>query len=155
MSSLQKEVDWILANSQECGLVVIRAPTADRRAMEKLASALHDAQPSPHICLAIQARTLPAWNGTWSGSGRVGLLLDEVDAQTSLSDIASEAIEAFRIAPAFGQRARSHLRSTCILDAMLGLAHEIGLCTFGSPQRSDEANYKFDYVPHSPGKSDR
>ncbi len=154
MSSLQREVDWISANFQDCALAVVRVPTIDRRILESLATAFHDAQACPHICLAIRASALPTWIGSWSSNDRVGLLLDDVDAGTPLSDVAIQTVEALRIAPAFGQDAQNHLRTACILDAILGLARGIGLCTFGSTERSAEADYQFDYVPHPPSKPD-
>jgi len=148
MPSLRDEVDWISSHFHHCALAVVRVPSVDRRILEALTSAFADAQPSPHICLAISARALPSWIGSWTGNGSVGLLLDEVDERTPLSDITVEAIEAIRIAPAFANRARDHLRSACMLNAILGLAHEIGLCTFGSAQRPADAHFQFDYVPY-------
>jgi len=56
-------------------------------------------------------------------------------------------IEAVRFDETFLRRAYVDSRSACVLAAMLGLAHDLGLATLGSV---DEANsngeFAFDYV---------
>jgi hypothetical protein len=103
------------------------------------------------ICLAVDVATLKTLDAETLDRRRVGLLLDNVSAQTSLDCIASQAVEAARFSPGFVLDAATHLRSACILAAMLGLVRELGACTLG-PEITDTGNslppeLGFDYVP--------
>jgi len=87
---------------------------------------------------------------------RVSLVLDGVDADTPLSALARDSIDAIRFEPAFVLAAFENARLGCVLEAMLSLAHNLGLATFGPAGPSDtdrqEAKLAFDYTPTPRGE---
>jgi hypothetical protein len=104
------------------------------------------------ICLAIDQATLERVDCRLLGAKHVGLLLDDVDAETPLSAFVRDAIEAVRFRDAFVGCASGRLRLDAALRAMLGLAHDLGLGTLGpaSSQTGDPtAAQMFDYVASS------
>ena len=78
----------------------------------------------------------------------IGIVLDFVDERTPLATVGAEGIEALRFDPQFVGRARRDGRLACILDAMLGLAHDLGIATLASsgPDALTPERFKFDYV---------
>lgn len=103
------------------------------------------------ICLAVDVANLLSLDMETLDRTRVGLLLDNVSAQTPLDQIASQAVEAVRFSPGFILDATTQLRSACILAAMLALVRDLGICTLGG-ELIDTASsltfeLQFDYVP--------
>ena len=132
-----------------CSMVILAVDSArpgDLSAASEIAKSL---ELSAHVCLAIDSASLAHFqHACWSD--RVGLLLDNVDANTPLSHVMQEGIEAIRFDQTFAREAMAHLRSGCILEAILRLARNAGLCTLGpdirwSCERDPAAT--FDYVP--------
>jgi hypothetical protein len=104
----------------------------------------------PRICLALDRHALRELDTAAIDRARIGLMIDEVDADTPLSLIAFEILEAVRFRGEFVQRASRDLRLECALDAMLAFAKDLGLCTLGPAMASNEASFnegvEFDYV---------
>lgn len=84
---------------------------------------------------------------------RFGYLLDKVNANTPLAHIADDSIEAVRFDPAFAHCAANHLRSRCVLEAMLALTRDLGLPTLGPamPTSEESPTLAFDYFPEALG----
>jgi hypothetical protein len=137
-----------------CSFVLARVSVPSGGDLTEVMAATHKMDLPARVCLAIDLRLLRKIVAPIRDVDRVGLLLDDIDASTPLADIAHEAIEAVRFDTEFARRATVHLRSQCILDAMLGFALDSGLCTLGPARRgdtSDGAARQFDYVANARG----
>lgn len=102
------------------------------------------------LCLAGDRATLGAIDAAAIDCDRVGLLLDDVDADTPLSELVWSRIEAVRFSADFVARAALDLRLGYALESMLGLARDLGLCTLGIDALPDGASVAgradFDYL---------
>ena len=134
-----------------CSMVILAVDSArpvDLSAARETAKSL---QIGAHVCLAIDSASLAYFqhsDAPWND--QVGLLLDHVDANTPLSHVMQQGVEAIRFDQAFARQAMAHLPSGCILEAILGLARNAGLCTLGpdiGPSCDDDSAATFDYVP--------
>lgn len=106
------------------------------------------------VYAAIDASTLAALDRGDVGNDRVGILLDGVSANTPLSVIASTRVEAIRFDVDFIAATSRNLRSSCVLDAMLGLTKDLGICTLADASRASEPQdvlaKRFDFSPSEP-----
>jgi hypothetical protein len=114
-------------------------------AVARASAAYGNARP----CMAMQAGALLDLDMALLRQSNISVVLDEVDERTPLSAVSAESVEAVRFAPGFVARAMSDGRLACVLDAMLGLAHDLGIATLGSG--AGEATpgvqrFGFDYV---------
>jgi hypothetical protein len=133
-----------------CAMLIVRLAPVDGDGLKAAVEAAHAADLTTHICFAIDRTTLAGLDPKVRTGGRVGLLLDRVDSGTPLADVVHEAVEAIRFDSAFAVHATQHLRSECVLEAMLGLARNTGLCTLGPSLMSNawsSLSLEFDYVP--------
>jgi hypothetical protein len=82
---------------------------------------------------------------------RIGLMIDNVGLRTPCSDLIWDRIEAIRFNAEFVAYAARDVRTACALEAMLGLAREVGLRTLGFDAVPDGAGLSgrcdFDYLP--------
>lgn len=103
------------------------------------------------LCLAASHAGLAKLDTCILDSDRIGLMLDDVDAQTPAAHLIWDRIEAIRFQPEFVASAARNLRLSCALESMLRLAKEIGLCTLGTEAfpygGSIDGLCEFDYVP--------
>lgn len=132
-----------------CTMLIVRVAQLDSDGLAAAVDAARVAELSAHVCLAVDRATLARLDPHVRTSEGLGLLLDNVDSRTPLADVVHEAVEAIRFDLAFARKASQHLRSECILEAMLGLARNAGLCTLGPASSSDEQTsptLEFDYV---------
>jgi hypothetical protein len=133
-----------------CATLIVRVAGLESEGVLAAAfNAVRNAGLSCHICLATSRTPVAALDAHVRTNHNVGLLLDNVDGSTPLAELMHEAIEAIRFDPAFTKMAARHLRSECILEAMLGLARNAGLCTLGPAPDSAEpssSDLGFDYV---------
>ena len=103
------------------------------------------------MCVALDEEALSATDSLELRKANVGVLLDRVDASTPLSIISADLIEAVRFDETFLRQAAVDARSACVLAAMLGLAHDLGLATLGAFSQVDRTGeFVFDYVVELP-----
>ncbi len=136
-----------------CSMVIVAVSSARAGDLRAAGRAAESLQLEPHICLAVDDATVVQLQADLKNSSeRIGLLLDNVDADTPLSHVMREGVEAIRISPKLALEAGGHLRSACILDALLGIARDAGLCTLGPavPSRDPSVGATFDYVLDAP-----
>ena len=148
LASVKRQLDG-------CKLIVVRVSIPSGAELMEAMSAAHGLRLPAHVCLAIDSGLLGMIVGPVRNVDRVGLMLDGVNAATPLAHIANEALEAVRFDIDFAARADSHLRSRCVLDALLHFTADIGLCTFGPAWREDEQEgsiKQFDYVATLPSR---
>jgi hypothetical protein len=108
-----------------------------------------EAYGNARACLAFDAAALNALDIRFLREKNIGLVLDRVDETTPLGAVSAEPVEAVRFEPGFVARAMTDGRMACVLDAMLRLAHDLGIATLGTgaPQASRTVNrFEFDYV---------
>lgn len=123
------------------------AKPADLAAAISRASAAYG---NARACMALNAGALSALDVRFLRERNIGVVLDGVDERTPLSALSSEPVEALRFEPSFIARAMKNGRLACVLDAMLSLAHDLGIATLGTSvgQGSLAAQrFAFDYVP--------
>lgn len=128
-------------------------------AVAQAVQSFHRAGGVARLCLAGRRGTLGALTGSID-CDQVGLLLDDVDADTPLSEVVWNRLEAMRFTAGFVTRAASDLRLGYALDSMLALARDVGLCTLGFDAMPDGASVagraEFDYLPRTaPSHSSR
>lgn len=106
------------------------------------------------LCLAGRHESLNRINDAGLADGNVALMLDGVAADTPLSELISDRIEAVRFDSTFVILSGRELRIGLVLKSMLGLAHELGLCSLGEPMAASNgcptARFEFDFVPVPP-----
>lgn len=106
---------------------------------------------SARLCLAGKRAALTTIASSVLNSDHVGLMLNDVDAETPLSDLLWDRIEAVQFKSEFVMHARRDVRQGCALESMLSLCRELGLCTLGvgAVAANENAAWRteFDYVP--------
>ena len=98
------------------------------------------------VCVAVNEETLREIDPDTLADKNLGIVLDDVNASTPLSAMGAELVDAVRFDAGFVQRASEDVRSSCIMDAMLKLANDLGIATLGSSARRS-GGFGFDYVP--------
>ncbi len=119
-------------------------------AVSRASAAYGNARP----CMALEAGALVAVDLALLRQSNISVVLDQVDEKTPLNAISAESVEAVRFAPAFVARAMTDGRLACVLDAMLALAHDLGIATLGSSAgdgRLGAQRFDFDYVSRQAG----
>lgn len=131
--------------------LVVRIDGMEASAVAQVVESFHGAGGSTRLCLAGDRATLGVIDAASFDRDRTGLLLDEVDVDTPLSELVWDRIEAVRFRLDFVAKSASDLRMGYALDAMLSLANDVGLCTFGFDVMPDGAcvtgRATFDYLP--------
>ncbi len=131
--------------------LVVRIDGIQASAVAQAVESFYRGGGNTRLCLAGGRATLGVIDAASIDCDRTGLLLDEVDVDTPLSDLVWDRIEAVRFRPDFVAKAARHLRTGCALDAMLSLANDVGLCTFGFDVMPDGTSVTgratFDYLP--------
>jgi hypothetical protein len=97
------------------------------------------------VFVAIDAQSLDAIDGMRHVNEKLGFVLDRVNARTPLSSLSVEFVDAVRFDDDFVQRACTDVRSACVLDAMVKLAHDLGLPTLASTP-AWAPQFDFDYI---------
>ena len=109
---------------------------------------------TPRLCLAVSGAGLATLESTKVDPDHVGWMLDGVDADTPLTHLIDDRIEAIRFSRDFVSSAARNMRVGCALESMLSLAHELGLCTLGfdvvPAGASVTGRHDFDYVAAPP-----
>lgn len=103
------------------------------------------------LCLTGCHESLSRINDAGLADGNVALMLDGVAADTPLSELISDRIEAVRFDSTFITLSGRELRIGLVLKSMLRLTRELGLCSFGEPLAARNggpvARLKFDFLP--------
>jgi hypothetical protein len=97
------------------------------------------------VCVAVDEETLQLVDRAKQCNKNLGIVLDQVDANTPLSAVSAELVDAVRFKDSFVRHAATDLRSSCVIDAMLKLAHDLGLATLASGPLA-KSDSDFDYV---------
>jgi hypothetical protein len=97
------------------------------------------------VCVAIDEETLYEIDRATLSKTSLGIVLDRVDASTPLTAISAEVVDAIRFDDSFVRKSSTDARSSCVMEAMLRLANDLGLATLGSTPRRNES-LGFDYV---------
>ena len=134
-----------------CKMLIVRLGTVDRVTLLSAWATAQSARFPVRICFAVERGTLTAIGPNLPADDQVGLLLDGVDDATPPVDVVNEAIEAIRFDARFVARATRHLRTECVLDALLTLAKNAGLATLGPESRAAHGSWlapqvDFDFV---------
>lgn len=140
-----------LRTELDVAFVIVRLRACDEESLRRTIDAANSASMKPRLCLAVDRDGLERIDAAAISSDRIGIMLDDVDADTPLSLVASRSIEAIRFRPDFIARSTRDLRLSCVLESMLLLAHNLGICTMGPSLRGDDDSISpvptFDYVP--------
>jgi len=154
------ELEQLVATAREAELrgaafAMVRIRTLEREAWEHVASIANRWSHNARLCLAIDRETLNRVESRELDTERVGLILDDVDAETPLSALARDSVEAIRFRTPFVVQARRSVRAGCVLAAMLDLTTNLGLGTLGPPVAPNDGLSPllipaFDFTP-SPG----
>lgn len=135
----------------DTAFLVVRLGPGDRAALAQVIRLITGWAIPWRICLAVREEHLGLIDFASVDHRRVGFMLDQVDASTSLASLACPDLEAVRFNDEFFELARSNLRLGFVLDAMLGLATDLGLCTLGPrlslDKPADPGACRFDYSP--------
>ena len=138
-------------------LLLCMAPT-DRASVEMTLEIAAAFSSNTRVYLSIDRSTLSRIGSKRLDTKRVGLLLDDVDADTPPSDIVHEAIEAVRFRADFIRKARGQLRLRCTLDSTLFLAHNLGIATLGPTESAieelDVYGVQFDWTSSASSEND-
>jgi hypothetical protein len=132
------DADFLIVNAYEL------LPAEVRQAQETLMAA----GSTGRFCLAGQREGLE--HLAEANLEQVGFVLD-FNLQTSCSELLWDRFEAVRFGTRFVAQAVREIRVGCALEAILGLARELGMRTLGSgsPSQVVAAGFAFDYLPTS------
>lgn len=135
-----------------CSMLIVALASMDRPMFLSAWATAQDSRFPVRICFAVDRKTLARLGTSLPTSDRIGILLDGVDDETPLADVARDAVEAVRFESGFVARASEHLRSECVLDALLALARSLGVATLGARARDGQGfclapQEDFDFVP--------
>ncbi len=112
---------------RDAAFVVVRLRALERERSKPIVVAANTWSHSARLCLAVDRGTLERIDFSALVAEHVGLILDDVDAETPLSAIARDSVEAIRFGAEFVARARGTVRVGCVLATMLDLASNLGL----------------------------
>jgi len=137
--------------------LIVRVDKVDCAEIHQAINTFQRTAGGTRLCLAGTHSTLERLGSNPFDSDRVGWMLDDIDETTPWAEIVSEHIEAIRFCPDFVARAGRNMRLGLVLEAMLLLARDLGLCALGSHDvpggGGDIGRMEFDYMPLPPPRS--
>jgi len=137
--------------------LIVRVDKVDCAEIHQAINTFQRTAGGTRLCLAGTHSTLERLGRNPFDSDRVGWMLDDIDVTTPWSEIVSEHIEAIRFCPDFVARAGRNMRLGLVLEAMLLLARDLGLCALGSHDVPGGGGVigrvEFDYMPLPPPRS--
>jgi hypothetical protein len=120
--------------------------------MRAVVSASERISSKARVCLAIDAKVLASAGARLPTSNAVSFLLDDVSEETPVGLLVRDDIEAIRFRDSFVEAAAKSLRFESALKALLVLAGDLALPTFGAPfDRLVMKPPHFDFVPAESG----
>jgi len=149
--SLSVALGRLARGIEGAAFLIVRVDWFDCTEIHEAVNTLQRTTCDTRLCLAGTRSALEALGSDPLDRDRVGWMLDDIDATTPWSEIASERIEAIRFSPDFVSRAGRNLRLGLVLEAMLLLARDLGLCALGSHEvpggSGATRRAEFDYMP--------
>jgi len=149
--SLSADLSRAAARLGSAQFLVVKIRESDVSALSLAVESFHSTGSKVRLCFAGDSRVLSQVDSLGLASEVVGLMADDVGAETSCSELIWDRIEAVRFEPSFVDRATRDMRISCALESMLGLARDLGLRTFGHFGTEECASvsdrYDFDYLP--------
>ncbi len=143
-------------NLGQARFLLVNVTKIDAAVLDRAIAAFLASGASQRLCLAGHRSLLKEVEAAGFDNDRIGLMIDDVGLDTPCSDLIWDRIEAIRFNAEFIAHAAHDVRTACALEAMLGLAREIGLRTFGFDAVPDGASLSgrcdFDYLPVVPSK---
>jgi|KBSMisStaDraftv2_1062788.scaffolds.fasta_scaffold26744_5 hypothetical protein len=137
--------------TRDLAFVLVRVIGDSDAAIQEVIHGANATTIGPRLCLAVSRNALQTTDFNSVNNHRVGLMLDDVDAETPLSLIVSDSIESIRFCSDFVASASKSLRLGCVLESMLLLAHNLGLSTLGPSEAAKDdlmwPSSRFDYTP--------
>jgi len=141
------------SNLSHLGFVVIGIGALSTDAARRALRVFSERDLSSRVYFAVDAADLERLDFGAVDNSRAGLLIEGVESSTPLSVLANESVEVVRFDDRYVTQAMDHLRSACVLDAMLGLVRDLGLCSLGLDLRYQGGSLRrhpsFDYVSTS------
>jgi hypothetical protein len=103
------------------------------------------------ICVALDQEALSNTDDAVLRNEGIGIVLDQVNSNTPLSALCFDFVEAVRFEERFVRQATADARMSCAMDALLKLAHDLGIATLANsgPHGCSSAMFEFDYVSTS------
>jgi len=155
--SLSIAVRQLARDIEDTAFLIVRVDDVDGAEIHQAIDAFQRTACSTRLCLAGTHSTLERLGSNPFDSDRVGWMLDDIDETTPWAEIVSEHIEAIRFCPDFVARAGRNMRLGLVLEAMLLLARDLGLCALGSHDvpggGGDIGRTEFDYMPLPPARA--
>jgi len=132
------------------GFVVVSVGALSADSARRAMGVFEELQVSSRVYFAVCAADLKRIDFSSLDNARAGLLLDGVESSTPLGTLANDSIEVVRFDDRYVMRAMGHLRTGCVLEAMVGLIRNLGLCSLGPDVRCGARSFagvpQFDYV---------
>lgn len=150
--ALSAALDRVATCISDAAFVIVRVGVWQSAAFRQVWEQLENRPgAAPRLCFALDMSALGALDASVLCDDRAGFMVDGVDIDTPLSALVCERLEAVRFKPSFVTAAAHNLRQGCALEAMLGLARDMGLCSFGAHAVPGGASLvgrgEFDYLP--------
>lgn len=151
--ALASELRQVLADSDGKSFLLARLAATEACGIVAAARAIESLQARVRISLLVDAATIKEATKESGRSAETGLVLDAVTIETPLSAIVCDAVDGVRFDDSFVHSASHDLRANAALRAMVGLARDMALVTFGT--LSDDVALEsglhalFDYVTAS------
>jgi len=149
--SLSIALGRLARESEGAAFLIVRVDQIERAEIHQGINAFQRASCDARLCLSGSHSTLSSLGSDPFDRERVGWMLDGIDVTTPWSEIVSDRIEAIQFRSDFVARAGRNMRIGFVLEAMLLLARDLGLCTLGSldlPGGGDvTGRTEFDYIP--------
>lgn len=135
----------------EGAFLLLSLASTDKHGVARAVAEIATAACPVRVCLIVDEGTLRLVESEVLGLGNVGLLLDQVGLSTPPSALICEGVEAVRFNHECVAQANQSMRAAAAMRAMLGLARDLCLATFGpavdGSRHAVEQLLTFDYVP--------
>jgi hypothetical protein len=138
LKELVAELDRALssAHAGEATFLLVPLITTDHDGVQSAIDVASAFSSKTRICLALDGPTLARTDSDRLHQREVGLILDNVNALTSVSNLIHQSIEAIKFEARFCESALRELRTACAVRFMADLAGDLGLATLGASEQS-------------------
>lgn len=151
LTQFQEAAAFLAASDlSHLGFVVVSVGALSADSTRRAMRIFEELDMSSRTYFAVDAADLERLDFGGLDNARAGLLLDGVESSTPLSTLANDSIEVVRFDDRYVMRAMGHLRTGCVLESMIGLVRNLGLCSLGPDLRCGARSFvrvpQFDYV---------